>query len=108
MDQKHHLRLLTRLTMSSRRRAAFTATAQLCVATAACALWAGVALPGLALVPGIGGNANAGVAISLQSALLGIDDGSNHSTPASVRAALRALGLNPTGHSLSTALLCSR
>jgi hypothetical protein len=105
MDQKHHLRLLTRLTMSSRRRPAFAATAQLCVATAACALWVGVALPGLALVPGIHGNANASVAISLQSALLGIDDGSSRSTPASVRAALRALGLDPNGQSLSTALL---
>src|ERR1700675_3131927 len=105
MDQKQHLRLLARLTMSSRRRAAFAAAAQLCTATAACALWVGLALPGLSLVPGVGGNANASVSISLQSALLGIDDGNGRSTPASVRAALRALGLDQDGASLSTALL---
>ena len=59
---------------SGRLKAALKSTAQMCVAAVACALWIGLALPGLQLLPGVGDLANTSVAISLQSALLGIDD----------------------------------
>ena len=105
MDRTRHQRFARPTTSSGRRWSAFASMAQLCTATAACALWIGLALPGLALVPGAGGNANASVSISLQSALLGIDEGNSRLTPASMRAALRALGLDPNSKSLSAALL---
>jgi hypothetical protein len=74
-------------------------------AAVACALWVGLALPGLHLVPGLGGRSDDSVAISLQSALLGIDDGSNRPSLASVRAAIHALGLTANDHRLPLALL---
>ena len=43
----------------------------------ACTLWTGVASPGLKLLPGLDGLADESISISLQSAVLGIDDGSN-------------------------------
>ena len=46
-----------------------------CAATLASGLWVGVTIPNLAFVPGLGGGGNERIAISLQSALLGIDDG---------------------------------
>jgi len=78
---------------------------QICVAVVACALWVALAMPGLQLVPGIGRSADADVAISLQSALLGIDDGGHSGLSASQRASLRALGLDPSNSALSRALL---
>jgi hypothetical protein len=90
---------------SGGRRVAFAATTQLCVAVAAGALWVALAMPGLQLVPGVGGNADNDVAISLQSALLGIDDGGRSHLSASQRASLRALGLSPSTTALSSALL---
>jgi hypothetical protein len=78
-----------------RLRSALRSTAQVGVAAVACTLWIGLALPGLQLIPGVGDLANTSVAISLQSALLGIDDSSGP-TSASVNAAVRALGLTPT------------
>jgi hypothetical protein len=66
-------------------------------------LWVALALPGLHLLPGLGGDADASVAISLQSALLGIDDQSTQPADASLLASLRALGINAHG-SLSAAL----
>jgi hypothetical protein len=89
---------------SGRLGAALKSSAQLCVAAVACALWIGLALPGLQLLPGIGDLANTSVAISLQSALLGIDDSSSSSS-VSVRAALHALGLKPTPQLLPRDLL---
>src|SRR5207244_6138095 len=67
--------------------------------------WIGLALPGLQLLPGVGDLANASVAISLQSALLGIDDTSGGSSSVSVLDAVRALGLTPTPQLLSHDLL---
>src|SRR5258706_4397192 len=90
---------------SDRLRAALKSSAQGCVAAVACALWIGLALPGLQLLPGVGDLANTSVAISLQSALLGIDDTSGRSSSVSVRASLRALGLTPTRQLLSHGLL---
>ena len=90
---------------SGRLRSALKSTAQMCVAAVACALWIGLAIPGLQLLPGVGDLANASVAISLQSALLGIDDTSAQPTSVSVRAALHALGLSPTQQLLPSDLL---
>ena len=81
---------------SGRLTHALKSSAQFCVAAVACALWIGLALPGLQLLPGVGDLANASVAISLQSALLGIDDTSGGASSVSVLDAVRALGLKPT------------
>jgi len=43
---------------SRRLRAALKSSAQVCVAAVACALWIGLALPGLQLLPGVGDLAN--------------------------------------------------
>jgi hypothetical protein len=43
-------------------------------------MWVALALPGMHLVPGLSDNADASVSISLQSALLGIDDHTTSST----------------------------
>jgi hypothetical protein len=90
---------------SGRLMAALKSTAQVCVAAVACALWIGLALPGLQLLPGVGDLASTSVAISLQSALLGIDDTSGRPSSVSISASLRALGLTPTQQLLSHDLL---
>jgi hypothetical protein len=77
---------------------------QSCVAVVACTLWVALALPGLQLLPGLGNDGDASVAISLQSALLGIDDMSAEPADAQLRASLRALGIDPAHGSLSAAL----
>jgi hypothetical protein len=78
-------------TRSRRVRSALVPLGRASAATTACILWVGLALPGLQLLPGSGGFGDRSIAISLQSALLGIDSG-YASTP-ETRAALRALGL---------------
>jgi hypothetical protein len=60
----------------SLRRAAPMAL-QIAAGIAACGLWVGVASPDLQLVPGVGARSDSSVEIALQSALLGIDDGSS-------------------------------
>lgn len=77
---------------SRRVRAALAPLGRASAATTACILWVGLALPGLQLLPGSGGFGDRSIAISLQSALLGIDNG-YASTP-ETRAAMRALGLS--------------
>ncbi|HEY2373579.1 MAG TPA: hypothetical protein VGH82_13740 [Gaiellaceae bacterium] len=62
------------------RHAALVAIVQLVGATTACAMWVALALPGMHLVPGLSDNTDASVSISLQSALLGIDDHTTSST----------------------------
>jgi hypothetical protein len=62
---------------------------QMCIALVACVLWIGLALPGLSLLPGLNALGDQSIAISLQSALLGIDGARSQS---SIDAA-RALGL---------------
>src|SRR5205085_492455 len=57
-----------------RRALALTWGAQLVLAPVTCALWVGLSMPQLQLLPGVGSDANSSVAISLQSTLLGIDD----------------------------------
>ena len=67
--------------------------AQLLGAVVACGLWTGVASPGLKLLPGVDGLADDSVAISLQSAVLGIDDGTGRPAEERARAAAAVLGL---------------
>jgi hypothetical protein len=90
---------------SSRLRSAFTSTMHIGLAAAACTLWAALAMPGLHLVPGAGHLADQSVAISLQSALLGIDDTTGRPSYSSVLADAHALGLTPTEQLLSHDLL---
>ena len=78
-------------TRSRRVRAALAPLSRASVAATACILWVGLALPGLQLLPGAGGFGDKSIAISLQSALLGIDNG--YAASPEVRAAMRALGL---------------
>ena len=78
-------------TRSRRVRGALAPLGRASAAATACILWVGLALPGLQLLPGSGGFGDRSIAISLQSALLGIDNG-YASTP-EARAAMRALGL---------------
>ena len=78
-------------TRSRRVRGALAPLGRASAAATACILWVGLALPGLQLLPGASGFGDRSIAISLQSALLGIDNG-YASTP-EVRAAMRALGL---------------
>ena len=67
--------------------------AQIVGAVLACTLWTGVASPGLKLLPGLDGLADESIAISLQSAVLGIDDGSNRPAEERARDAAAVLGL---------------
>ena len=67
--------------------------AQILGAAVACLLWTGVASPGLKLLPGLDGLADESISISLQSAVLGIDDGSNRPAEERARDAAAVLGL---------------
>jgi hypothetical protein len=64
-------------------------------------LWIGLALPGLRLLPGLNSLGDQSIAISLQSALLGIDDTQSQLSANSVVAA-RALGLVGNTHLTSS------
>lgn len=66
--------------------------AQAVGAAVACGLWVGLASPGLQLLPGIG-LADESIEISLQSALLGIADGTGRPARAEALAAADVLGL---------------
>src|SRR5688572_9698913 len=83
-------------TRSRRVRGALAPLGRASAAATACILWVGLALPGLQLLPGAGNYGDRSIAISLQSALLGIDNG-YASTP-EARAAMRALGLAVISH----------
>ena len=76
-----------------------------CGATLASILWVGVTVPNLALVSSSGGPASERIAISLQSALLGIDDRVDRTKQS---AAIAALGLTPTDAQRLSANLQSR
>jgi hypothetical protein len=75
----------------SRLRHALSRFAFALTVSVAGTLWIGLGVPGLELLPGVAAPGSSSAAISLQSALLGIDDGAHDG--ASVRAALRALGV---------------
>jgi hypothetical protein len=58
----------------SRLLSTFESAGLAATATFAGVLWIGLALPGLPLLPGVGGGQNSNVAISLSSAVLGVQD----------------------------------
>jgi hypothetical protein len=64
----------TRLSIASRLLSTFESAGLAMTATFAGVLWIGLALPGLPLLPGVGGGQNSNVAISLSSAVLGVQD----------------------------------
>ena len=80
-------------TRAGRLRRFGPTVAQIVGATVACLLWTGVASPGLKLLPGLDGLADESISISLQSAVLGIDDGSNRPAEERARDAAAVLGL---------------
>ena len=110
MSERTQRRRHVRPETSGRFRAALISAAQAGAAVVACTLWVALALPGLHLLPGLGNGGDASVAISLQSALLGIDDRGAQPVDATLRASLRTLGIDARGslratlsHSQSTA-----
>src|SRR5712691_12036792 len=60
--------------MASRLLSTFESAGLSATATFAGVLWIGLALPGLPLLPGLGGGQGSNVAISLNSAVLGVQD----------------------------------
>jgi hypothetical protein len=64
----------TRPSTASRLLSTFESAGLAATATFASVLWIGLALPGLPLLPGVGGGQNSNVAISLSSAVLGVQD----------------------------------
>src|SRR5438128_2877665 len=77
------------------------------MATFASILWIGIALPGLPLVPGLGGGNDRNLAISLDNALLGIQDQTG-GADASVRQARLAALLLRARNPLADGLAWSR
>src|SRR5437763_9219841 len=76
-------------------------------ATFASILWVGIALPGLPLVPGLGGGGDRNLAISLDSALLGVQDKSGRVDASGRQARLAAL-LLPARNQLVDGLAAAR
>ena len=68
---------------------------QVAAGIAACGLWVGVASPNLQLLPGVNARSDASVEIALQSALLGIDDGSTQSASAVLAASYAPIFRRP-------------
>lgn len=83
-----------RPTRVGRLRRFAPASGQALGAAVACALWMGLAAPGLQLLPGLDGLSDDSIAISLQSAVLGIDDGSGRPAEDRAREAADVLGLS--------------
>lgn len=88
------IRAAERPALAGRLRRFAPAGGQALGAAVACALWAGLASPGLQLLPGLEGLADDSIAISLQSAVLGIDDRSGRPAEERAREAAAVLGLN--------------
>ena len=94
--------------MASRLLSTFESTGLAATATFASVLWIGLALPGLPLLPGVGGSQNSNVAISLSSAVLGLQDSRTFgSSPGTAGRQARLLSLllpapDPLGKDLAT------
>ena len=94
--------------MASRLLSTFESTGLAATATFASVLWIGLALPGLPLLPGVGGSQNSNVAISLSSAVLGVQDSRTFgSSPGTAGRQARLLSLllpapDPLGKDLAT------
>lgn len=98
----HALRRLLRLHVAGTIPGLMTG-ALTCAVSLTGVLWLSVALPNLPLVRGLSGNRDAAVQISLESTLLGIDDGSGVGSTAAAQAAARALGLSAPSLGLPSA-----
>ena len=96
-----HLRILWRAVSALESAALATA------ATFAAILWLGIALPGLPLLPGLGSGRDRNLAISLDSALLGIQDQTGRPDAAGRQARLFSL-LLPARNPLSDGLASRR
>jgi hypothetical protein len=92
MYMRHYLRQVAQLILGGANPRASTGLLT-CSVTLASALWVSVSVPNLPLMRGLDDRTGTSVAISLQSALLGIDDRSGHVSNAQELA--RALGLSP-------------
>ncbi|MDX6508535.1 MAG: hypothetical protein QOG81_287, partial [Gaiellaceae bacterium] len=88
-----NMRRLIQPALSGRVRSALRSSAKVLLAAFVCILWLGLSVPALALLPGLGGIGDHGISISLQSALLGIDEG-GLPNPGSASSAGLALGLD--------------
>jgi hypothetical protein len=73
-DMKNRRHTPTQPSVASRLLSTFESAGLAATATFASILWIGLALPGLPLLPGVGGGQNSNVAISLSSAVLGVQD----------------------------------
>ena len=73
-DMENLRRTPTQPSMASRLLSTFESAGLAATATFASVVWIGLALPGLPLLPGLGGGQNSNVAISLNSAVLGVQD----------------------------------
>src|SRR5436190_3625261 len=96
-----HLRILWRAVSALESAALATA------ATFAAILWLGIALPGLPLLPGLGSGRDRNLAISLDSALLGIQDQTGRPDAAGRQTRLLSL-LLPARNPLSDGLASRR
>jgi hypothetical protein len=74
-------RQFTLASMASRLVSATESAGLASMATFASALWVGLALPGLPLLPGLGAGGNNNVAISLSSAVLGVQESQTFKSP---------------------------
>jgi len=74
-------RQFTLASTASRLLSAIESAGLASTATFASALWLGLALPGLPLLPGLGAGANSNVAISLSSAVLGVQESQTFRSP---------------------------
>ena len=98
----------TQPSTASRLLSTFESAGLAATATFASLLWIGLALPGLPLLPGVGGGQNSNVAISLSSAVLGVQDSRTFAPsigPAGRQARLLSLLLpapDPLGKDLAT------
>jgi HYR domain len=91
MYMRHYLRQFAQLILGGANPRAGTGLLT-CSVTIASALWVSVSVPNLPLMRGLDDHTGTSVAISLQSALLGIDDRSGHVPNA--QALARTLGLS--------------
>ena len=107
-DMENKRQTPTQPSMASRLLSTFESAGLAATATFVSVLWIGLALPGLPLLPGVGGGHNSNVAISLNSAVLGVQD--NRTFGASIGTAGRQARLlslllpapDPLGKDLAT------
>ena len=100
-NTRHHTHLRTLWRVLSALESATLVAA----GTFAAMLWLGIALPGLPLVPGLGGGRDRNVAIALDSALLGVQDRARRAEASGRQARLLALLLparNPLTEGLAS------